>query len=192
MEEGISLGEVGPMAGMPWSQEDLDMLKKLGILPDGIPKEVQASPGSQTLGGGPMDWGKVRGTTSGSGPGTTAGAGAGLGALDMGNSNSGSSSATSFGASAGITSEGQRPHHVERESRVGATPQAPKAGVFRMESFLLPSDPRLSALPQQEVFAPYIKPTYRLGNNPWTDQANRSSNAQMARNYLEHMIRSRS
>lgn len=189
MDEGISLGEVGPMAGAPWSDSDLELLKKLGILPNGIPQQGDSGERAPVtfgsgapLGGGPMDWGKIKGTTSGSGPGTTAGLGAGSGSMDTG---SVSSAAFSYGGSGGSFSSGPQDPH-DRPQKFGSISGGGSGPAGAMPSLDVS---KLGPVEYEETIPDFIFPAYKSQRNPWSDAAKQWGGAQMARNYIEHMLR---
>lgn len=186
--DGMPFEEIGPMAGTPWSEGDLDLLKKLGILPSTDPKTNPEAMGGPFggMGGGQMDWGAIQGKSSGSGPGTTAGAGAGTGALPSDN-NSSSFSAARGGSSGSFSTGGtQSPHQIDNKPQffdtgpkttiTGYVPDAYTPKLYINKEDLYPRMPN------------FIESAYRSQANPWSDATMRYQNANLAQNYIKHML----
>lgn len=173
-------GEVGPNAGMPFTPQELELLNSLGVFGDKAAASDIVGGGAGLLGGSPMDWSKLQGTSSGSGSGSTAGAGAGAGYGST--SGLGASSPMSYGASAGITSGGQAPHQIDTPrgngGSFGAAVSGPAGVVPNTPGFRMwdnfgprPYINKYDALQQSRDFLPelaYVESKYRNQENPFT------------------------
>jgi len=195
---GWGLGtEVGPMAGSQWSKSDLEALRALGILPDGIGgfKYGQQGGFPSEYGGSGLE--KLQGKTSGGGPGTTSG----LGAQSPDYSSLGGSSSRS--SSGGFSSDAQKPHDIGKKDKdpfgFGSLSQANStpnliAGVapglfWDARDRMLGQRRNMLNEPMKDV--EYVKPSYTSQPNPYTMSPETISNAMAGRNFLEQLLRSR-